>query len=673
MKTQNPDYFFYGLFFLTSLLVLWNLLLPGYILTLDMIFVDKIQLSEHLYGVKNPISSSIPFKILISALNKIFPMWLIQKIVLLSILFFSGVFAYQLCPTNKIGKFFAGLIYMINPFTFVRFLAGHLLLLIGYMFLPPLIKSLIEFFKEPTKKNIIKTTLALTSVSIFLNHFIPVIFGIFFLFLLFNLLKKKNRIKPFFIVLITHFILNSYWIFPLITSPKSHLRTMQEWIGPEDVTAFASKTAFDFNIIFNLASMHGFWRTGYDYAKFHIPFWHLLFFLIIFLSVHGFLTFYKDKKYGIYVKAFVMIFTVSLLLAAGITYKPTASLFNFLFENVPFFRGFREPQKFVALLVLTYSFLGGIGLSSFVNHLKTSKLSAPLVFLIMLSLAAPFIYSYTMFFGFHGQLETVWYPQTWYEANNYLSSDKEEFNVLFLPWHAYMDFRFNPKQRIGNPSEGFFSKSIIKGDNAEVGPIYSQSTNPISKYIEFLLFNNEKYDNFGELIKPLNIRYIILAKEVDWNNYLFLKNQTDLEIIMENPDLIVFKNKAETAKIYETDEVINATNWEELLSKKTIQKIEPIEYTKKSSVEYILKESPTKKYIIFTERFSEDWIYNNQKPMSNLGLTNTFTSSDAEKIHFIKFKYCLLGYIISGLTFLGIILYYFNNKIQRIIRRPCQE
>ena len=657
MKKLNCDYLFYTIFFIISILILWNLLLPGYILTLDMIFVDRIRLSDSFYTTKNP-QSSIPFRVLISVLNKILPVWLIQKIILLSILFLSGVFAYRLCPTNRTGKFFAGLIYTINPFVFVRFLAGHLLLLIGYMFLPLLIKSLIEFFDKPTKNNTIKTTLALTSVSIFFNHFIPVVFGIFFLFLLFNLLKKQNRIKPFFIVLITYFLLNSYWLFPLIINPESHVRTMKEWIGPEHLIVFKSKTAFDFNIIFNLASMHGFWRTGYDYAKFHIPFWYLLFFLIIFLSVHGFLIFYKDKKHGIYVKAFAMIFILSLLLATGISYKPTASLFKFLFENVPFFRGFREPQKFVALLALTYSFLGGMGLGNFVDYLKTSKkLNIPLLILIILSLATPFIYSYTMFFGFHDQLETVWYPETWYEVDDYLSSDKEEFNVLFLPWHMYMDFRFNPKQRIANPARGFFLKSIIQGDNVEVGPIYSQSTNPISKYIEFLLFNSEKYDNFGELVAPLNIKYIILAKEVDWNSYLFLKNQTDLEIVMENPDLIVFKNKAETAKIYETDNILNTTNWEELLSKRTIQKIEPIKYTKKSPVEYILKEKPTKKYIVFTERFSEDWRYDNQKPIQNLGLTNAFISSGFRKIWYSRFDYYLLGYIVSGISFIGMIFY----------------
>jgi len=671
MKRLNFDYLFYGLFFLISLFILWNLLKPGYILALDMIFTDKTNISDIFYNTKTLFFSGLFFTLFVSIINLIFPIWIIQKLILFSILFLSGVFAYQLCPAqNRIGKFFAGLIYMINPFVFVRFLAGHFFLLIAYMLLPLLIKLLIEFFKKPTKSNIIKIALVLTSISIFLSHFIPVIFGIFGIFFIFNFFYKKRKVvKPFFSVIIIYLLLNSYWIVPMILNSEVSLRTLEEFIGYEDVSLFAPKPSLNFNTLFNLASMHGFWRQGYDYAKFHIPIWYILYIVILFLTVHGFLFLNKHEKYGIYAKSLVIVAVASLILSTGITHPLFSKLFNFLFENIPFFKGFREPHKFVALLCLIYSFFGGVGLSDLIEQSEKSKGKLKILFsvFVIFCLIIPILYSYTMFFGFNNQLESVNYPKTWYEADDFLNDDKEDFNILFLPWHLYMDFKFNSKQRITNPASKFFTKPIIQGDNIEAGAIYSQSTNPVSKYIEFLLFNNQKYDNFGELVKPLNIKYIILAKEVDWRIYEFLHNQTDLELVVENDDLLIFKNNHDTSPVYETDILMTKEDWSNLINKNSTLDLEPIKTEKKSQIKYIVQEKPTKKYLVFAERFSDGWRYGKQEPNQYLGTVNFFkVASEKNTIYYQTFNSYLIGYIISAVAFLlciGYILFYMAVKI----------
>jgi len=40
--------------------------------------------------------------------------------------------------------------------------------------------------------------------------------------------------------------------------------------------------------------------------------------------------------------------------------------------------------------------------------------------------------------------------------------------------------------------------------------IFTQSTNPVSSYVTFLLAHSEKIDNLGELLVPMNVKYIIL-------------------------------------------------------------------------------------------------------------------------------------------------------------------
>ncbi len=666
------EFILYFLYFLISFSVLFNLFSRGYILTLDMVFTDKNIYPIDLRNSKKAPSSLLIFK-LTFFLIKFLPNWIIQKMLIFLVFLLSSFFTYKISPAkNKMGKFFSGLIYTINPFLYIRVLAGHLPLLLAYSFLPILLGLLITFFENGNIRQIIKIALLLTLISVSV-HYVPILLFLVFLFFLFNFIIRRNwfMTKKLLYLIAIYLLLNIFWISMMVY--PNYLTKMDSWINSEHLKLFSSIPSFNFNTLFNLASMHGFWRQGYDYAKFHIPSWPVLYGIILFLSVHGFLILNRDPKYKIYARALAIISVGALILATGITHPLFSKIFKFLFDYFPFFKGYREPHKFVALLCLAYAFFGGVGLGDFVEQFKNSKkLRAKILIgiFIAISLATPFIYSYTMFFGFHGQLESVDYPETWYETDDYLNKDKDDFNILFLPWHQYMTFRFNPKQRIANPADRFFTKPVIQGDNMEAGDIYSQSLNPLSKYIEFLLFNNKKYDNFGELVKPLNIKYIILAKEVDWQRYQFLHNQTDLELVIENEDLLVFKNTHKTSPVYGTDETLTKDDWNQFLNNYTFD-LEPLEVEKKSPIKYILQENPTKQYLVFTEKFSDGWRYGDQKPELYLGAINHFEASEENTIYYHRFRYYLIGYLISGTTFLILIGYLiydwkrdFFNRIQ---------
>lgn len=85
-------------------------------------------------------------------------------------------------------------------------------------------------------------------------------------------------------------------------------------------------------------------------------------------------------------------------------------------------------------------------------------------------------YSFTIF-SFHGRVGVTDYPQEWYEVNNYLNRNEGDFNVLFFPWHMYMDFSWLPNsdKRLTNPAQQFFDKPVIAGDNIEMPGVYSES------------------------------------------------------------------------------------------------------------------------------------------------------------------------------------------------------
>ena len=283
-----------------------------------------------------------------------------------------------------------------------------------------------------------------------------------------------------------------------------------------------------------------------------------------------------------------------------------------------------------------------------------------------------------MLFGFNGALVPVDYPQDWYEVNSFLKNDAGDFSVLFLPWHMYMDFSWveNQDKRIANPARVFFEKNVIQGDNVESGGIYSQSVNPVSKYIEFMMSKSGEIDNFGELVSILNVKYILLTKEVDWQNYMWLENQTDLELAMETENFLVFRNSEYFARIYQVDSVNYVRNLDEFLEESMkndirhavyiFSEVPGKTYSTKSALDYVVN-SPVdirlsgieKNYVIFSEPYSGWWRLGKGKPVENLGMTMAF-SADVKQdngLYYTKFPVHLVAYIISLACFIVVILY----------------
>lgn len=279
-----------------------------------------------------------------------------------------------------------------------------------------------------------------------------------------------------------------------------------------------------------------------------------------------------------------------------------------------------------------------------------------LLVIVITVLITPLIYSFTFFNGFAGQIKPTDYPSDWYETNNFLNEDKQDFKILFLPWHQYMNFGWvnNTNKRIANPARNFFDKDVISGTNAEIGKIYRESNTPEQVYIDSVLDKRNNITNFGELISILNVKYVILTKESDYKKYFFLFNQTDLELIKETKNLYVLKNKNRILKIYQTDDISN------IMAEKT-----GLDYEMINPVRYRLENNASKKYIVFTEPYSEDWRLDGKEPVKAYGAVNAFESGGKE-IRFERFyRINLPAYIISILTFIGLIVMYLRLGQQK--------
>jgi Alpha-(1->3)-arabinofuranosyltransferase len=682
-----------------SLCVLGTLLRPGYVLTLDIldiVFSSHAKFTIQIWGLQGLwdwISAAAPFNLLIHYLSIFIPAWLLQKLVLFTILTMAGWGAHRLVSSHGIAAYYAGIIYMINPFTYVRFLEGQWQILWAYAFFPFAILAFMALLKQGGRRNIIKVVLLSTIVGLFhIAGFFLLFFTFFIIFAVMTIIDHKEpglfieNIKNIAVSAGGFILLNLYWLIPVITSNNMIVNQLSR----ADMLDFAPKAISRFGVMFDVASMYGFWRGGYVNIKDILPFWWVLFILIMFLAIYGFVSKFRDTNQRLIVLSFGIIGVISFILAVGAASEFTKPLFTLFWNHLPFFSGFRDSQKFVALLCLCYAYLGVLGINEFSKaitkywgKLQTIGMSV----IIVAALVLPLAYSFIMF-DFHGQLGVTDYPTTWEEINDYLNQDKSDFNVLFLPWHQYMEFSWLPNQQqtLRNPSEWFFDKPIISGDNIEMPGIYSESTNPISNYVEFLLSNSNEINNLGELLAPLNVKYIILVNDADYQNYDFLNHQKDLTVALAEPGITLFLNQYPTARAYATDSIVHIQTLEDYLVLSQTQdvldhiyvlgsgqdtgstaKLEEIGTSESNPVTYEIG-GTSQKYIIFTipqDVSTYSWEYNGQQPlMTNLGFMPVFKSSpNGGKIIYTNFyRFYLPGYIISSMTIIAIIILHISKQ-----------
>jgi len=157
---------------------------------------------------------------------------------------------------------------------------------------------------------------------------------------------------------------------------------------------------------------------------------------------------------------------------------------------------------------------------------------------------------------------------------------------------------------------------------------------------------------------------------VDYTYYDFLHKQKDIKAVKETPNFIVFKNDHPVSKFYQVDAVNTIKSWDELLeisktgditasafvigkeSNSRLRRSRSLIYTIDSPVAYRI-ERPSKRYVVFSEKYSQDWMLDAKQPLMNLGVTNVYDTAGIKgnTLYYQRFNIYLIGYLISGAAF----------------------
>ena len=568
-----------------SLIITWTFLPPGYVLVTDMVFGPRVPLSG-VYALSPSLGGGNTLAVFEYVAYLMIPGWLVEKIFLFLIFFLSCCTMYLFSGhfrLNGPSRYFSSILYAVNPFVYARILAGAWGLLFAYSLCPLAFLSFVSLMSAANRRDMLtraaRTALVFSVLAVFDIHTFVLMIGLSALYFV-VLFVYEGRGKPashlyrtgtsVLLLASMLYLLNFYWFYSAGPSTQQILGNFTFL----DAIAFASTPTIFGNTMFSIAAMYGFFRTGYIYPVNVFPPLIAIFFLFFFLSVFGLVSYYGTaKKPAAVTMAVAAVFSV--LFATGIASPLTSGLYTFMYDSFPLFNGFREPQKFVALLVFAYSFLGGLGilhLQSFLTGKGRDMLPegsrryvvAAIAVIIAVSLLSPFVYSYMEINSFDGQLTNVHYPSAWYRAESIMNNNTSDYSVLVFPWHGYMYYNWSGT-KFASPFNSFFKQDLIYGGrNTYVGGEGSQQL--FSPLILSILNERNNISHLGNILSVMAVKYVFLSKSADYWNYSFLYHQSDMRLVENSTTCALFLNLHPVSRAYIVHEVVSVSSYRQLIA-----------------------------------------------------------------------------------------------------------
>jgi hypothetical protein len=496
--------------------------------------------------------------LIVKGASYIIPIDFLQKVFIGLILFVVLLGSYKLieeiilfkkkteCMSNRGLIFILSLFALFNPFIYDRVMYGQFNIVAAFGLFCLALASLLAYFRNNEFKNFIGFGIFSGLMVLFSMHFVFFSFPLMFLLAVLAIIKKQINWKQFLkgvgLVLVFVIIINLNWLLGLASQTPNVLTTIAAGISGQDLSAFQTSGKTGGEVISNVLMMSGFWGKDQhryaDLTSFDTN-WGRSFLLLLPLILYGVYRGFKseDKKIKWLTGGLLIIFCIAAFLAVGVRTGLTKAVTLWLFDNLPFYKGLRETQKWVAVEVVVYLIFLSWGAKEFFQ--KTIIARQQSVFKIFLA-AIIIMQAPLLLWGFGGQIRPISYPMDWYEADKLITKDSQcQGKILFLPWHAYMSFGWIGSI-VSNPASVFFTCPVVVGTNMEWGGIYDNSQNPTGERVINWVNSNGRTDLL--LDKKLNIKYVVLAKELDWAAYWNLfRNNAELKLISDTATLRIYK------------------------------------------------------------------------------------------------------------------------------------
>jgi hypothetical protein len=249
-------------------------------------------------------------------------------------------------------------------------------------------------------------------------------------------------------------------------------------------------------------------------------------------------------------------------------FNPLSSkLYLALSTYIPFMIAFRESAQWSFFVIISYSILIGITLSTLYDRFKGKALriiTLSLAIIILLASSYPLTTGDVARNWLNTDVKGSILPDSYTELNGMLSN---QYWALLLPQrYTYVIYNFSGIPfGSGNPYPLIFSKPIISG----LGTEYMQSENLglLNRVYELMLTNGAR--GVSKFLGMLGVKYLILEKNlVSGNVYdvseLRLDQNENFVLTKEWDEVALYNNTHSLQKLYTADNILNYTTLDDM-------------------------------------------------------------------------------------------------------------
>ena len=526
------------------LAVIWPWLAkPGYIFLMDLNWWPLLHL--------DPTDSWYFAKLILQTISRFLPATGTEKLlfaVVLSLPLIGGTFLLRsLGMENRWLRFTLSLFALFNPFVYDRLLFGQIGVVMAFGCLLLVCSYLLQYVKNKNGKEIVFAGWWSGLSVMFSPHFIFFLGLIYLMFIVWTIGQRTefDLVKLFKLLTLSVVVvlaINANWIYPYAFSQSQLNQAIEKGISRQDYYAFQTSGKNGWDAYKNVVMMSGFW--GKDQNRYQDltrlkDNWGKSFLILLPVIIYGVYLGLKNKGTRSLSLGLILLYGLAVVLAVGIKAPATGGISWWLYDHLPLYKGLREPQKWVALVVLIYLIFLSIGADALfkTKWLAGKKMIAGLFLGGVIIMQAPLL-----LWGLGGQVKPGDYPADWYAADKLImQKDARQKNILFLPWHMYMGFKWIGRN-VAVPASAFFQCPVISGTNMEWGGIYDNNQDVRGQAIGEWV--KQKGGKEKSILNQYGVGYIILAKEVDWENYSWLNDLPDWQIIKDSQTLRVYGRKS---------------------------------------------------------------------------------------------------------------------------------
>jgi hypothetical protein len=528
------------------------------VLTYDMVFVPRQELTRGLLGLDTAVPRAVPADLLVALASRLVPADLVQKLLLAGVFVGAAAGAARLVPSHGAApRAAAAALYAWNPFVYERLVMGHWGLLVSYAALPWVTAAAVALRAASPERGgrsgAARRLAGALAVAAFGSPAGGVIAAAVALCVVAappwparhaaaaapdgpaaaptggHLAPAARRAG---LVVAAALVVNLPWLVPSLLRPGGAP------VRPAGAAAFAARPDGPLGTVGSLVGLGGIWNARAVPPGLGSWPWLAGFAVVLAVAAAGVAPLLRRVDRGA---------AVGLLLAAGLGLVAAAAY------AVPGLRGLvelgvarlpggglvRDAQKFVAPVAVVEAVAFGLGVERLLaaDWGGTAARAGRLRRVVAAGLvAAPVLLLPALAWGAAGRLAAVDYPPGFAEARAAMAADPVPGAVLVLPWHLYMAHPWNGDRVVLDPAQRWFTRRAVGNDDLELAGLTVPGEDPWSARLGPLVRGAAP---LAPALPAAGARYVLLFKSGDWRGYRpRLQGSTP---VLDRPELALYR------------------------------------------------------------------------------------------------------------------------------------